>query len=320
MQAAKARADDMSANPACPSCGASASSLIGDIPPSTTFAGRDLGRELDGACLWRCNACHMLYRFPRLGEAELGALYQSGNIDSWDAPVENRTDWLLIRQWLSGHDEIRKILDVGCFDGRLLEYLGGDYQLYGVEIHEQAAERAAARGVEVVGRDFGQLGQLDLRVDAVLAVDVIEHSLDPKSLLSALADCVDAGGYILLTTGNTDAVSWRFMGSHYWYCHIAEHISFVNPDWVRGVASELDLEPVSIQKFSHLVYGGGIVQKIYELLVNSLLRFAPGVFAWLRRRGIGGIDVKRFPGLAKAPPYWMTARDHMFVVLKKCNR
>jgi hypothetical protein len=107
------------------------------------------------------------------------------------------------------------------------------------------------------------------------------------------------------------------MGSRYWYCHIAEHLSFINPAWIERAAPLLGLEVVRLSFFSHAGGKPSFRQKAYETAANLILRFAPGLFAWLRRSGAGGVDLVRYPGLALVPPYWMSAKDHMLFVLRK---
>lgn len=307
-------------NVACPSCDSIETCSLGAIPASNTFAGRTLEQELPGGYLWQCSNCHLFFRHPRPSKAELNRLYQSGHAESWSTPVEQRTDWRLIREWLRAKkEEVKRVMDVGCFDGRLLEYLGVDYAWLGVEIHEEAARRAHARGVDVVSSDFAKLSELNIDVDVALAVDVIEHSFDPKVFLASLAACVRPGGYVVVTTGNTKARSWSLMGGRYWYCHIAEHLSFINPSWAEHVAPQLGLEVECLRLFSHAEGRASIKQRCYETTANLILRFAPKLFALMRRFGAGGIDIARYPGLALAPLYWMSAKDHMLVVFRKTD-
>lgn len=302
---------------ACPSCGSNKVVCQGKIAPSNTFAGRMVEHELDGGSLYKCSLCSLGFRYPRMSKLSLDQLYRQGNVESWATPEAKRTDWLLVKKWLAEHNSVKRILDVGCFDGRFLEFLGNHYDRLGVEIHREAAERARARGIQVLGDDFDSLSSLNVAGDAVLALDVIEHSSDPRSFLADLASCVRSGGFIVISTGNSDAPTWRLMGSRYWYCHIAEHLSFINPSWIERAAPLLGLQVVSLSFFSHAGRQASFRQKAYETAANLILRFAPGLFALLRRSGAGGVDLVRYPGLALVPPYWMSAKDHMLVVLKK---
>lgn len=306
--------------PTCPSCCLTNTTLLGIIAPSNIFAGRVLEKERAGGTLWQCVDCHLLFRNPRPSAEEINKLYQSGYVDNWSTPVEQRTDWRLIQEWLKAQKEVKSLIDVGCFDGRMLEFLGRDYEWLGVEIHPEAAQLARLKGVDVVGNNFASLPALNLKVDVALAVDVFEHSLDPKLFLASMAACVRPGGYIVVTTGNTEALSWRLMGSRYWYCHIAEHMSFINLSWAETIAPQLGLEIKYLRLFSHAEGKNSFKQGVYEASANLLLRFAPKLFKLFRRFGAGGIDLHRYPGLALAPPYWMTAKDHMLVVFKKCRK
>lgn len=299
---------------ACPSCG-SDSYCVGPIPGSNSFAGRQLDRVLPGGKLWRCTGCNLAFRFPRPSKLTLDDLYRQGHSDSWSEQAGDRADWQLVKRILAEHRDIRRVLDVGCFDGRLLDSLGSQYEKLGVEIHDEAARRAEMRNVKVVGRDFDEFPVLQGGVDAVLAMDVIEHTENPLVFIARLAEIVKPGGLILIGTGNTDALSWRFMGSAYWYCHIAEHISFINPRWGDYAARKLGLEKAAILTFSH--GGGQFRQRAREAALNVFYRMAPTLFARLRRLGAGHIDVTRFEELSKVPPYWLTATDHFLIVFRK---
>lgn len=274
-----------------------------------------LDRELSGHSLWLCADCFLQFRYPRPDIAELNALYRLGNSENWASPASQRTDWKLIREWLVKTDRVTRVLDIGCFDGRLLEYLGSEYEWFGVEINQEAGEVASTRGVRIVGNDFCKLSPLVPPMDVVLAVDVIEHSYDPKLFLRSLASLVRPGGYVIVSTGNAEAFTWKLMGSRYWYCHIAEHMSFLSPKWLRKIAPELKLGIERIDYFSH--GGGAPMRRVYEASGNLLLRFAPWVFSLFRKLGMGGMDVRRYPNLSTVPPYWLTAKDHMLAVLKR---
>lgn len=299
----------------CPGCGGDDLLCLGPIPGSNSFAGRQLDHVLPGGKLWRCNGCHLVFRYPRLSKEALDDLYRQGHAESWSEQAQNRADWILAKKIIADHPDIKRVLDVGCFDGRLLDSLGPSYEKLGVEIHAEAARRAEMRNVKVIGRDFNELCVRQDSVDAVLAMDVIEHTEDPFGFLAKLAEVVKPGGLILVGTGNSDAQSWRFMGSAYWYCHIAEHISFINPRWADHAARNLGLEIVVLQPFSH--GGSQLGRRVREAALNILYRLSPDLFARLRGWGAGRIDVTRFEELRKVPPYWLGATDHVLFVFRK---
>lgn len=291
--------------------------MIGEIPSCASFAGQVLDECFPGGSLWACENCYLFFRYPRPAWNDVKRLYQSGHAMAWAASGLERKDWQLIKNWLQGRAGLRSVLDVGCFDGGFLQFLGGNYERYGLELNPNAAEKAEKRGVCVVAEDLDRIRSIETAFDLVTAIDVIEHVPDPRSFLADLSTVTHPGGYIVVATGNTDAITWRVMGSRYWYCHIAEHISFINPRWVNHHAKELGLLVERIEFFSHAPLRGSLQRFMREAVGNALLRVAPQAFAFLRRHGWGNIDVKSCPQLIYTPPYWMSARDHMLVILRK---
>lgn len=219
-------------------------------------------------------------------------------------------------QYLETHYGAGTVLDVGCFDGAFLERLGVGWDRYGIEINEAAGRRAEARGVQIVAREAKALCRLGQRFDAIVAFDLAEHVRDPRALLAQMVQRLTPGGAILLGTGNTQAPSWRLMGSRYWYCAIPEHLAFIGEAWCRTSAAALGLNLVLVERYSH-ARSRRPLQVASEVGKNLAYRFAPTLFGTLRARGWGGIDVAKAEALKSYPPAWMTARDHLIAVFQK---
>jgi SAM-dependent methyltransferase len=92
------------------------------------------------------------------------------------------------------------ILELGCGHGLILQSLR-DCDAIGVEIDESEAAMAQASGFDV---RVGHAGHYDAgrKFDVVIASEVIEHMLDPQSLLENAARHLRPGGKLLLTTPN----------------------------------------------------------------------------------------------------------------------
>lgn len=309
--------NEPSRTPRCPSCQSETVLDVGDIPAAIVFAGRELSAPINGGRLLRCENCHLGFRYPRPSIEQLDALYRSGRDDAWSAiDGKDRTDWHIASEWIHSGLEAGCVLDVGCFDGGFLALLGTSWLCYGMEIHPAAAEHARERGVDIVGTTFYQTPDRGKPYTLVTAFDVIEHVENPLSFVEWLADLVDEGGYVMVSTGNMDARSWVMMGSRYWYCTIAEHISFISPAWFKTVAQRLKLSIVVIACFSHRKAPFRV--KISQALKNVLYQSAPNFAAWLRLRGLAGkAPASKWPELKDMPPIWDSAKDHFLVILKK---
>lgn len=304
-----------SARQECPSCRSQDLTVVGPIPASDLFAGRRLAEPLAGGSMVRCNGCTLSFRDPRLDKDSLDALYRAGGEEQWiGEQAQDRPDWRLAGAYIAdAFGPAASVLDAGCFDGAFLASLPGGGPRCGIEIHPGAAARAGTRGVRILGADFEALDAHPGAFDVVTAFDVIEHVEDPLRLLRSLYAATRAGGAVILSTGNAEALSWRLLKGRYWYCAIPEHLSFLNPRWCRDAARRLGGHVDSIQRFSHDARGG--VKAATELAANLLYGIAPPLFRALRGAGVGRKDVSAHPALRDAPPRWITARDHMLVVI-----
>ena len=296
----------------CPDC-AGDTNFVGAIPATDVFAGRTLERRLPNFELFRCRQCALGFRWPRLLKEELDALYVQGDEATWTATPYSRHDWRIARGWLAAAlDEGSSILDVGCFDGGFLEPLVSRFPCHGIEIHPMARKRAEGKGIDIIGSDFSAISG---SFDCITALDVIEHVERPRVFLQDCLAAVRPGGFVLISTGNLDALPFRWIGSRYWYCTIAEHISFVSPAWFAGLDGSLGYGVLRQTTFAH--GGTSLPLRVKDTARNIVYRLTPSVFKTLRRLGMGGKDVRTQPELADHPPGWGSARDHFMVLLVK---
>lgn len=307
--------NDLITDVACPACSSANIKRIGDINPAFVFASHQLSEKLDGGSLYQCNHCALGFRFPTPPPKVLERLYRTSSIEHWQYEPDSRVDWQRSRNWLEKQAG-RSILDIGCYDGAFLHYLGNSWQAHGIELNEQAIQRAKERGIDILAPDLYDLASIEQQFDAVVAFDVIEHVQNPADLLERMSAVTRSGGTIILATGNFDALSWKIMGSAYWYCTIPEHLVFIGKQWCERIAPRFNLELVHTFTYSHEQHRT-LKLSAHELGSNMLYRFAPRLFAALRRMGIGDKDTARHEELAHFPPTWTTAKDHLIAIFKK---
>jgi SAM-dependent methyltransferase len=299
----------------CPGCHHWTVANLGLIPASNCFAGRTLDRVVPGGSLYRCQACGLGYRYPRMRKEELDELYRRGSPSVWTSPPDDRPDWKLAKQQIKVKCEgMSDVLDVGCFDGTFLASLD-TARRFGIEINPAAAHRAKQRDVEILDEDYESIKAGVVTFDVITCFDVLEHVVDPTSFLEALTARLREGGLLMISTGNLDAWTWKIAGGRYWYCANPEHISFLNRRWFEGVAAERELGVVDMFEFAHKHLS--IKGRLRELAANSLYLFAPGVARYLRAKGFGNLDTALPQEMFDYPPNWTSARDHLFVVMQK---
>jgi len=296
----------------CPDCDCPADQ-IGDIPATDHFAGRTLNQLIEGGGLYRCQHCFLGFKWPHLPKSQLDTLYAQGANSTWTSAGKRRADWCIGRDWIrQACQKGGRILDVGCFDGGFLQPLVADYSCHGIEIHPAASQRARNQGIEILGDDFSAVSG---SFDVITAFDVIEHVERPGKFLEDCLAATNQHGFVLISSGNLDAMSFRLMGARYWYCTIGEHIAFVSPRWFSNCRVA---EQYQILRQTSFIHGDARwSRRLRDAGVNLAYRFGGAGFRALRKRGMGGKDVKTHPALADHPPGWLSAKDHVMVLMQK---
>ena len=132
-----------------------------------------------------------------------------------DTKVKNNSHTIVI-DFIAQYSQGRslRILDVGCSEGYLGEYLGelGHY-VVGVEINIEAAMKAELlldRVYKGAAQNYFNENIYD-RFDVIIFGDVLEHITDPQSLLEICCSRLFPGGILLASIPNVAHISVRSM-------------------------------------------------------------------------------------------------------------
>ena len=256
----------------------------------------------------RCRGCGFLFKDPPVPEDRLADCYRRSAAEYWGSKVDPyRRRYDLIARLAREHAPGKRVLDIGCSTGSLLEYLGPSWERFGVEPGESAAAEARGRGVKILGAALPEAAAAQ-RFDVILAVDVLEHVAAPAPFLGWVRDLLARDGIFLIVTGDTASPAWRFCGPTYWYGNIAEHVSFYSRRTIRYVEARFALECVEYQRRTHERKSFG--RALLELGKNGVYPIGRAV------RGLGWPPLRR-RFVEQGAPAWFSAPDHMFCVLRR---
>lgn len=301
-------------NITCLSCSSNNLEDIGKILQSNVFAGNVLDNPLPNSNLLKCVKCGLYFKWPRPEREQLNKLYQSGNPENWRYELNNRKDYQISLDYIREKNIVEgTILDIGCWDGSFLMNLRDQWELYGIEINSIAANNALAKGIKVICDDFSRINFLKVRFDVATAFDVIEHVENPLALILLMSQLTKKNGYIIISSGNTDSLTWKIMGSKYWYCSLPEHISFINPKWCHFAGNKLHLKVEYIERFSHTSVN--FLSKMVDFAKNGAYLIMPHLFEKVRK--IKHYYYKKHTSnITNYPPSWR-AKDHLIVIYRK---
>lgn len=101
----------------------------------------------------------------------------------------------------------RRILDLGCGAGDICVEIGkltGARELYGADISQRAVDMAKTKGITAIRVDLDNenLPFESKSFDIILALEIIEHLVDPDHLLLEMKSLLNPGGKVVVSTPN----------------------------------------------------------------------------------------------------------------------
>ncbi len=149
-----------------------------------------------------------------------------------------------------------KFLDVGCFDGKLLNAITKvtDWKTYGLEPNSKAAELARREGHQVwqgFAEDATFVVPQDMSFDVIHLGQTIEHLGDPLTVVRRLRGLLKPGGRMVLSTPNLNSKQIDLFGPTWSHWHPPYHRFLFSPKSLKMMAKLADMELVRTRSYSH---------------------------------------------------------------------
>jgi SAM-dependent methyltransferase len=194
----------------------------------------------------KCSACGHVYLNPRPSASDLGVIYPSTYytlVGTGSIVGRLRRTWEgkkvgVYRQALGAGK--KRILDVGCGDGRFLEVLrdfgSPDWELVGVDFDPLAVERCRARGFDAIAKRVEDLSTDDGTFDAVIMLQLIEHVEDPVAMARRAFALLRPGGVFVVETPNLAGWDYALFRKRWWgHYHFPRHWNLFSERSLHGM-------------------------------------------------------------------------------------
>jgi 2-polyprenyl-3-methyl-5-hydroxy-6-metoxy-1,4-benzoquinol methylase len=302
------RAESSSSGDACLACGGSLQVILADLTDN----------RLGCPGSWQirqCTRCGFEQTGPLPDQAQLTRLYEEhynfgGQTDTLYTRL--REKFLLsgvYRLWTKIDGDVGfhsrrghgRLIDVGCNEGRSLRIFAGNgfEHLEGLEVNENAAAVARKAGFTVhtcLIDDFVPAQPYDV---AILS-NVLEHSLDPRKMLTDVRRVLAPGGEVCISLPNNQSWLRKAFGRSWINWHVPFHISHFSSATLGKLLTETGFSKIEIQQVSPALW---IAQSTIAYLFAN-----PGTKTWQLRNPFLTLLFMALARFVAFPKLWLENR------------
>ena len=161
-----------------------------------------------------------------------------------------------VRTFASPQDGTIRFLDVGCFEGELLDRLKEQtqWQLFGLEANAKAVEAAQGKGHRVwksSAEDAALVVPEEHCFDVIYLGQTMEHLDNPLGAINRLRPLLAAGGAFIVSLPNLDSKQVEFFGPTWAHWHLPYHRTLLSRRALRRLAQLAGLKVEHLRTRTH---------------------------------------------------------------------
>ncbi len=228
-------------------------------------------------CFVRCRACGHLYLNPRPAPGDLPAIYpadyyaysDAGNpLARWLRRLREARKVRIFRDAIG--DGPRRILDLGCGNGRLLamlrEHGSAGWDLEGIDFSEDAVRHCREKGFRAQATRIEDFDAAAGSFDAVIMIQLIEHLEDPRGIFERVHALLRPGGVFILETPNVGGLDYRWFRGRWWgMYHFPRHWNLFSTAALRRLLSDAGFTAL---RADYLISTSSWILSLHNLLLD----------------------------------------------------
>lgn len=250
----------------CPCCGASVTQArrkAASSPPAETLDLASHGRFLSGYTnqrvfftYFQCNRCGAQFCPIYYTQSQLDRLYSRQAENMADVPLEARrrtqADYArLLKRYsrMSG-----SFLEIGADIGLFAQYCAehGEFEHFWLyepncDVHAKLADNFRGRSFTIGEKKFRGADVPASSLSTAVLIHVLDHLLDPRSLLQDIAASMEQGGILFVVTHDCASLLARLLGSR-WPPYTLQHPLLFSPNSVSRLLESCGFEVVEVVK------------------------------------------------------------------------
>ena len=204
-------------------------------------------KNIKNKMLVSCHKCGVVFdqRIPTIQELEKHYSTYSYN-QRKPVSAATKISFNKLLNYFEKFRDTNRILDVGCGQGDfLIAAQKRGWEVYGSEYSPAAVKLCKQENIEMYQGEFYGSAFGDIRFDVVTSFEVIEHTNNPRKLLSESLKPLRQNGLFYLTTPNFNSILRYLEKSNFQILGYPEHIAFYTP---RSIQKFLAVYPLVKKK------------------------------------------------------------------------
>lgn len=221
-----------------------------------SVAHRFVHRQSNGWEIRECRRCRLVQILPKPSMKDVAGLYEhdwahfSPYVSQTSAHREYFKKLLrFITRTMNGETHGKRILDVGCATGLLLEEAKSiGMTAVGIDISEDAVSHCRSKGLAAINTTLPEFSTEKIPAfDIITACEVIEHEYDPIMMIKSAYYLLKPSGIFVVTTPNFNTFYRKLFGGRWVGYQHPEHLWFYTPQTISDAFSRAGFTNVSIR-------------------------------------------------------------------------
>jgi SAM-dependent methyltransferase len=257
--------------------------------------------EKKGRWYFRCRQCRLI-QIPAgvmmtnsglsIYEVEHNIFMQEGNLSYYldeSNMASARQKLLYVQEYVA---KGARLLDAGANYGHFLKVAESVFDASGFDISPQAVAwgqqhfRVRNRTASI----YELPSDLGTPFDVVTCWDVIEHLADPLAALHQLYAVTKPGGYLFLSTPDSDSFVARLLGRRWYYLDPVQHVTLFTQDDLRQALDRTGFQVLDVCSFGHHYRVRYIFDRLWHLNQRGIIRWLSGIGRrlpqWIQNRAL----------------------------------
>ena len=169
-----------------------------------------------------------------------------------------------------------RILDIGAGSGIFMrQAIKRGYSVTGIEPSKYLAAQGRKSGLDIICGVFPNDCPKQ-KYDVIFLTDVIEHIVNPLSMIRHLKEYLSENGCVIITTPDVSSFMARLLGKHWWHYRVA-HVGYYNKGTLTRIMRRAGLTPVKWKYARWYFSSRYIIERLakYISFVKPFVKIAP---------------------------------------------